>query len=312
MSGSRTETKTSAREPESDGAAAHYARWPFPGTAFLGREGLILLRRLSSWFREAAGEGDRPRALDAGCGTGETLLALARRFPEADFVGLDVSAPSLQKARVEAQRRGLDNIHFVRRGILGRNPSPDLYDVVLCLGVLHHIRPCERALARLAAATRPAGRLVLWLYGRHGRARHALNLSFLRLLDAGRSPADRLALARTFLDELGARFAEETGFYTPRGSGPEGIAWLRAHPEWLADQFLNAYEHPWSLDEVLDLFDRQDLVLEEWLGAPSSLGELTESPALVSAFERLDERSRWLALDCLLKPAGYLLVARRR
>ena len=39
------------------------------------------------------------RVLDAGCGTGRSTLALARRFPQAELVALDLSAAMLARAR---------------------------------------------------------------------------------------------------------------------------------------------------------------------------------------------------------------------
>ena len=44
-----------------------------------------------------------PVVLDSGCGTGESTLALARRFPQCSILGLDKSEARLQKAKARPQ-----------------------------------------------------------------------------------------------------------------------------------------------------------------------------------------------------------------
>jgi SAM-dependent methyltransferase len=50
--------------------------------------------------------------LDAGCGRGRALLAMAERFPASRFVGYDLCADAIDYARREVRVRGLDNIRF--------------------------------------------------------------------------------------------------------------------------------------------------------------------------------------------------------
>ena len=68
---------------------AHFydaTRWAF----LFGRSALLRL----------CAEEHRPRRiLEIGCGTGKNLAELARVFPQAEIVGLDLSAEMLGKAR---------------------------------------------------------------------------------------------------------------------------------------------------------------------------------------------------------------------
>ncbi|MDH4988747.1 methyltransferase domain-containing protein [Aminobacter anthyllidis] len=48
-------------------------------------------------------------ALELGCGTGRNLILAARRFPDAHFYGLDISAEMLATARASIARAGLSD-----------------------------------------------------------------------------------------------------------------------------------------------------------------------------------------------------------
>jgi S-adenosylmethionine-diacylgycerolhomoserine-N-methlytransferase len=48
-------------------------------------------------------------ALELGCGTGRNLILAARRFPDAHFYGLDISAEMLATARASITRAGLSD-----------------------------------------------------------------------------------------------------------------------------------------------------------------------------------------------------------
>ena len=57
--------------------------------------------------------GGRPiRVLDAGCGDGLLSLALAKRHPSWQLVGVDLRSDLLRGARARARGRGLDNVSF--------------------------------------------------------------------------------------------------------------------------------------------------------------------------------------------------------
>ncbi|MBF0108198.1 MAG: class I SAM-dependent methyltransferase [Magnetococcales bacterium] len=86
----------------------------------------FLLKRLPS---------GRPwrRILDYGCGLGETSACLARRFPEAEVVGVDTSPAALKSAR---RQYGSDRVTFSMLEELDRS---ERFDLCYCNGVFHHI-----------------------------------------------------------------------------------------------------------------------------------------------------------------------------
>jgi S-adenosylmethionine-diacylgycerolhomoserine-N-methlytransferase len=50
--------------------------------------------------------------LEAGCGTGRNLIILAKRFPHANFFGLDASSEMLKTAQAKADAENLKNLTF--------------------------------------------------------------------------------------------------------------------------------------------------------------------------------------------------------
>jgi SAM-dependent methyltransferase len=291
---------------------SHYEHWPFPGTDFLSKEGLLLLRYMDKWInQERQSVSEKVCVIDVGCGTGHTTRALAKNFPDASFLGIDLSKTSIQTARFQTKKTKLLNATFKTYDL--RNDLSPLgeFEIVLCLGVLHHIEDSNKALRNIVQLIKPNGYCVLWLYGRLGRFQHNMNQEFLRLLTKKREKDEILEIARSFLEELGSRFAKGTGFYTPKGSEEEGLSWLLDHQEWMADQMIPAFEHGFSLQEILSLFQENRLTFWKWLGIPYHLKKFTSSAMLLESFEKLSHRERLLAMDYLIKPSYYFVVGKR-
>ncbi len=62
---------------------------------------------------ERAAPAPGETVLDVGCGTGQTALELGRRVgAEGSVVGLDISAPMLERAREDARAAGLSQVRF--------------------------------------------------------------------------------------------------------------------------------------------------------------------------------------------------------
>lgn len=71
------------------------------------------LRPLGELTMERAGIGPGDRVLDVGCGCGETTMAIARRVgPSGSAVGVDISAPMLERAREASRAAGIENARF--------------------------------------------------------------------------------------------------------------------------------------------------------------------------------------------------------
>ena len=62
-------------------------------------------------------KNDNPIVLELGCGRGEYTVALARRFPEKNFIGVDIKGARMWTGATEAIEEGLSNVAFLRTNI---------------------------------------------------------------------------------------------------------------------------------------------------------------------------------------------------
>ncbi|MCZ4407983.1 tRNA (guanosine(46)-N7)-methyltransferase TrmB [Cryomorphaceae bacterium 1068] len=60
---------------------------------------------------------DNPITIELGCGKGEYTLALARKYPERNFIGMDVKGARIWLGSKTAEEEGLSNVAFVRTKI---------------------------------------------------------------------------------------------------------------------------------------------------------------------------------------------------
>ena len=57
---------------------------------------------------------DHPIILELGCGRGEYTIGLARRFPQTNFIGVDIKGARMWHGATEALHEGLNNAGFLR------------------------------------------------------------------------------------------------------------------------------------------------------------------------------------------------------
>lgn len=68
------------------------------------------------WHEEFFGNGN-PITVELGCGKGEYAVGLARRFPERNFIGIDIKGARMWTGAKSAAAEGLRNVAFVRTSI---------------------------------------------------------------------------------------------------------------------------------------------------------------------------------------------------
>jgi tRNA (guanine-N7-)-methyltransferase len=62
-------------------------------------------------------QNNNPLVLELACGKGEYTLGLARRFPELNFIGIDIKGDRIARGSKQATDEGLPNVGFLRASI---------------------------------------------------------------------------------------------------------------------------------------------------------------------------------------------------
>lgn len=150
-----------------------YEKYPYPDIDPQHQAPQLLVSSHLSLMCDILWAGKRSpdglRVLDAGCGTGAPLVAMALSYPNADIVGVDFSDASLAKARQLAQRFGVKNTRFFNLPI---ERLPELcmtFDFVVSSGVLHHLPDPARGLKAIGDVLDPQGAVSVMVYGKYGR-----------------------------------------------------------------------------------------------------------------------------------------------
>ncbi|MGY2132674.1 tRNA (guanosine(46)-N7)-methyltransferase TrmB [Hymenobacter sp. HD11105] len=65
------------------------------------------------WHQEFF-QNDNPITLEMGCGKGDYTVGLAARYPERNFLGLDIKGDRIWRGSTRAEELGLTNVGFLR------------------------------------------------------------------------------------------------------------------------------------------------------------------------------------------------------
>ena len=70
---------------------------------------------------------DNPIVLELGCGKGEYTVGLAKRYPDMNFIGVDIKGARMWTGATQAVKEGLKNVAFLRTNIeiIDRFFAPD-------------------------------------------------------------------------------------------------------------------------------------------------------------------------------------------
>jgi ubiquinone/menaquinone biosynthesis C-methylase UbiE len=111
----------------------------------------------------------RDRVLDAGCGSGSMSRLIARTYPQADVVGVDLRERYLDFARSRASAEDIRNLTFRSADVFALPFADATFDVVWTKYLLQWLKEPRRALKELTRVVRPWGTYCFvrlrWLRG---------------------------------------------------------------------------------------------------------------------------------------------------
>ena len=243
------------------------------------------------------------RILDAGCGTGVGTEYLIHLNPQAEVVGIDISEKALAVARERAHRSGVAvnrarPVEFHQLNLEEAGTLPGQFDLINCVGVLHHLPDPDAGMKALANKLSPGGIMHVFVYGELGRWEVRLMQQAIALLQGNRGDyREGVRLGRQLFASL-----------------PENNRLLKREQErWSLDNrkdetFADMYVHPQEIDYNIEtLFKLIEASGLEFLGFsnPQYWQEerLIGNPALIERAKSLSIRDRYRLIE-LLDPEG--------
>ena len=198
-----------------------------------------------------------PPGLDiliAGCGANQAAW-FAFTNPSAKVVGIDVSQPSLDHEQYLKDKHDLQNLELHLLPIEEVSALGLDFDLVVCIGVLHHLADPAKGMQALAGCLRPDGVASVMLYGKFGRIG----------VDSLASVFHDVGLGQ---DDSSVQVVKETIPVLPAD-----------HPVWsylkyssdlnadtsVVDTFLHGRQRCYTVEECIDLVTSAGLVFQEWL-----------------------------------------------
>lgn len=276
---------------------------------------------LYSIYGEGALEGYR--ILDAGCGTGHRLVGAAKRYPAAQFVGVDMTESSLGIAERLAAKHNARNVRLEQRNLLDLNLS-DRFDIVISSGVIHHLEDPLRGLKNLASQLAPEGVLVIWLYNKVGEHDRLMGRELLHLMwdaESGLQPGVEMmrdlglklevkrygSSAAQKSDEVSRLNIDVDAYVHPIVNAytfEESVSMLRQCPElgWASINNINLVE----ASKLVDLAEAEESEIRYFC---QSTDDLFVRDTLRRRFRDLSNSEKLRVIELKLRPTGFTVVA---
>jgi SAM-dependent methyltransferase len=120
--------------------------------------------------------GRDDRVIDIGCGTGQTSRDAAHTAVFGSVLGIDTSAPAIERARELAYGEGLHNVTHAVADAQIHSFADEAFDVAISrFGTMFFTEPTA-AFGNIARALRPGARLVMMVWQDQDRNEWALSI----------------------------------------------------------------------------------------------------------------------------------------
>jgi SAM-dependent methyltransferase len=262
----------------------------------------MLVAAAADHAQTAAGDdaGEGMDILIAGCGTGQHAVEVARQFPHAQLLAIDVSRASLAYARRKTREAGLRNIDYAQADILRLGALGRSFDRIESVGVLHHLADPEAGWRLLLSLLRPHGVMRIGLYSETARQPMTSARAFIAERGYRPTPEDirkcRQDILRDYEIRGWMRVIETADFYSMSGC---------------RDLLFNVVEHRFTIPRIADFLQAENLVFEGFDLAPETVGRFQEQFQEAGALTDLGKWQSFEAANPQTFRYMYVFTARK-
>lgn len=279
---------------------------------------LLNLLRIFELENEIKLEGKK--ILDAGTGSGHRITNVADFFKKCDFLGIDISDTSLSIAKELKNLKKIQNIQFLKHNIMNGIESLGKFDIVLCMGVLHHLSNPNKGLRMLTKTLKGDGVIFLYLYGKLGGHKRMLNKELISIL---------LGDKKSNYD-LGIKLVRDIGLNKFDYGWNLNFKNKEEENTLIVDSLLHANELLYDCYDIENLFKKSGLYGYSIFGITSGtegllfdssvkankklsipqthIPHILKSNFSLSKYEGLKLNEKYRILDLLYEPNGYTII----
>lgn len=106
---------------------------------------------------------DNPKFLDLGCGQGRFSLKMAKKYPQGQITGIDLSAQAISQAKSYAKLKSLTNVEFINQSIemALKSFNKNEFDVIFLTEVVFFWPEWKKYLPKIRSLLKPGGLFIL-------------------------------------------------------------------------------------------------------------------------------------------------------
>ena len=213
-----------------------YEEYPFPNYKIDDNQQRILERGNKNLFSKELKKfiGFNKSLIEVGSGTCQlsNYLAIGTNNKVCAF---DSTLKSLKIGKEFADKNEIKNISFVRGDIFDKIFEKEIFDFVLCNGVLHHTKNPYLAFCNIINCLKKNGYILVGLYNKIGRTRSRVIKNIYKIF--GKKIPMKIDAVLRNID---------------KNSKDKIEAWIR-------DQYLHPVESSHTFDEVLKWFEQNNI-----------------------------------------------------
>lgn len=297
-----------------------YKKYPYPSPSAEFAHTNELLNLLRIFELESSIKLEGKTILDAGSGSGHRVINVAEFFKKCNFLGIDISETSLTIANELKSIKKLQNIQFLKHNIMNGVKDLGQFDIVLCMGVLHHLSNPKKGLQILTNTLKDDGIIFLYLYGKLGGHKRMINKELISIL-----MRDEKANY-----DLGIKLVRDLGLNKFDYGWNLNFKTKEEEDALIVDSLLHANEFLYDSNDIENLFKKSGLYgyaifgitvttkgllfdtsikSSKKLSMPqTNVSQILKSELSLSKYESLSLNEKYRVLDLLYEPNGYTII----
>jgi len=297
-----------------------YKKYPYPSPSTDVSQTNELLNLLRIFELESKIKLENKSIFDAGSGSGHRITNVAQYFTKSSFLGIDISDKSLLIANKLKKLKKLQNIKFQKHNIMNGVKTLGKFDLVLCMGVLHHLSNPDKGLQMLTKTMKNDGIIFLYLYGKLGGHKRMLNKEIISiLLDKKKSNYN-----------LGIKLVRDLDLNKFDYGWNLKFKNKKEEDALIVDSLLHANEFLYDCNDIDNLFKKSNLygyaifgitagtegylfdasiTNDQKLSIPqTNISKKLKSKRSLSCYKLLNLKDKLRIIDLIYEPNGYTII----